>query len=476
MKVRTRDELRETQRMIARIARANPAKLIISGMGSGKTGATLDALYDMLNRLEVHHVLVIAPRFVAANTWPDEIAAWQHTRAISHAVAVGEPEERAAAIRARKEITCINFENLPWLAKFIRTVDNWYWDCVVIDESSRFKSGEGRTKATKVRGADGEMRMRQGGNMTRFGILTTARRKISRVIELTGTPAPKGLVDLWGQAYLLDQGKRLGRSKAEFERRWFDKDKYTHTITPKPNAEPEILAALSDILVTIPQEKVTDDAQFHPIKVRLPAKAMSDYREFEKTLYSEPHDVEAVSAGVLANKLLQFANGHLYKEDRSVVHIHDAKMEALEELVETAQGENLLVFYGFKFDKEAIRKRYPHAVVANENPHSVTLWNQNKIKMLLAHPASIGHGTNLQYGGHLAAWFGLTFSLELWQQANMRLPRPGQTKQVKIYPIIAEGTYDERALSILSDREATQDRIIGNFMDRSLTQALFDRT
>jgi SNF2 family DNA or RNA helicase len=469
MKVRTRQEMRDSQRVVADLARSRKNLMLIMQMGGGKTGATLDALYDLLSRLEVQHVLLVAPRFVAANTWPDEIAAWEHTRALSYAIAVGEPEERVAAIRARKEITMINFENLPWLAKHIGSVENWYWDCVVIDESSRFKSGEGRTKATKVKAADGSSKMRKGGNMTRFGIMTTARRKIDRVIELTGTPAPKGLIDLWGQAYLLDQGKRLGRSKTEFERRWFDKDKYSHTITPRPGAEREILDLLGDLLVTIPQEKVTEDAHFHPIKVRLPAKAMADYRAFERDLYSEPHDVEAVSAGVLANKLMQFANGHLYKEDRSVVHIHDAKMEALEELVETAQGENLLVFYGFKFDKDAIRKRYPHAVVANETPQSITLWNQNKVKMLLAHPASIGHGTNLQYGGHLAAWFGLTFSLELWMQANMRLPRPGQTQQVKIYPIIAEGTYDERALEILSDRETTQARIINNFTHRGLT-------
>lgn len=469
--VRPRSDLRNAQRIISRIVKGDPAKLVISGMGSGKTGATLDGLYDLLSRFEVQHVLVIAPRFVAANTWPDEIGAWQHTRALSYAVAVGEPEERLAAIKRRAEITTINFENLPWLAKTIRTVENWYWDCVVIDESSRFKGGEGRTKPTKVKTvtAEGKVvyKVRQGGNQTRFGIMTTARRKIGRVIELTGTPAPKGLIDLWGQAYLLDQGQRLGRDKSEFEKRWFIKDEYTHTIEPKPGAEEEILALLRDILVTIPQEKICEDAQFVPMKVRLPDQAMRDYREFEKTLYSEPHDVEAVSNGVLANKLLQFANGHMYKDDRSVVHIHDAKMEALDELIETAQGENLLVFYGFKFDKDAIRKRYPHAVVANESKDFVSDWNKNKIRLGLAHPASIGHGTNLQYGGHLAAWYGLTFSLELWLQANMRLPRPGQREQVLIYPIIAEGTYDERALTILNARDATQDRIIRNFTLRT---------
>ncbi|UVK46748.1 hypothetical protein BPNPMPFG_002456 [Mesorhizobium sp. AR07] len=470
-KVRPRSDLRNAQRIMSSIVRNSPTKLIISGMGSGKTGATLDALYDLLNRFEVHHVLVIAPRFVAANTWPNELAAWQHTRAISYAVAVGEPEERAAAIARRAEITTLNFENLPWLAQHIRSVDSWIWDCVVIDESSRMKSGEGRTKATKIKtvnkAGEVEVKVRKGGKQTRFGIMTTARRKISRVIELTGTPAPQGLIDLWSQCYLLDQGKRLGQSKDEFERRWFDKDRYKHTITARPGAEDEILSRLKDLLVTIPQEKVAEDAHFIPMKVRLPEQAMRDYQDFERTLYSEIHDVEAVSKGVLANKLMQFANGHMYREDRSVVHIHDAKMEALEELVDSAQGENLLVFYGFKFDKDAIRKRYPHAVVANENPDAVTLWNQNKIKLLVAHPASIGHGTNLQFGGHIAAWYGLTFSLELWQQANARLPRPGQTKQVLIYPIIAEGTYDERALTVLTAKGVTQDRIIESFTLRT---------
>lgn len=469
--IRSPSDLRAAQRVISDIIRKDRAKLIISGMGSGKTGATLDAIVQMLNRFEIHHVLVIAPRFVAANTWPDEIAAWDHTRSISCAVAVGDPIQRREAIKRHAEITCINFDNLQWLAKFIRSIENWYWDFVVIDESSRFKGGESRTKATKVKtvtkGGDVVIKVRKGGNMTRFGIMTTARRKIDRIVELTGTPAPQGLIDLWGQAYLLDQGRALGPDKSAFERRYFDKDEYTYTVTPKNGAEEEILDRLKHLLVAIPQEKLVDDARFIPLKVRLPTQAMLEYREFEKTLYSEPHDVEAVSNGVLANKLLQFANGHMYREDRSVVHIHDAKMEALEELVESAHGENILIAYSFKFDKDAIKKRYPDAVVANECSDFVSLWNRGKIKKGLAHPASIGHGTNLQYGGHISAWYGLTFSLELWQQFNMRLPRPGQTEQVLIYPIIAEGTYDERAMGVLNDKDSTQDRIIKNFMLRA---------
>lgn len=463
--IRNPDDLRSNQRLISQIVEENDAQLVISGMGSGKTGATLDAAVKMLNRLEVNHILVVAPKFVAKSTWPDEVKAWSHTQAISVAVAVGDPITRREAIERRAEITTINTENLQWLAKYIKTIDNWYWDMVIIDESSRFKAGEGRTKATKYKDSEGKTRIRKGGNMTRFGVMTTARRKIKRIVELTGTPAPKGLIDLWGQAYLLDQGEALGRDKAEFERRWFDKCKYTHVVTPRPEAEVEILTRLDHLMVTIPQEKVVPDPIFIPMKVDLPEAAMQHYKEFERTLYSEPHDIEAVSSGVLANKLLQHANGSMYKEDRSVVHIHDAKLEALQELSDSCGDESLLIFYGFKFDKDRIKEIMPGAVVANEYKGDlVGDWNKGRIKRLLAHPASIGHGTNLQYGGHIACWYGLTFSLELWQQANMRLPRPGQKEQVLVYPIVARGTYDERALSILQDREATQDRIISNFV------------
>lgn len=458
--------LRSSQRLISTIIRGEKAKLIVSGMGSGKTGAALDAARSLLDRFEAHHILIIGPLLVAQNTWPDEIETWAHTSPIRYAVAVGTPEQRSAAINQRAEITTINFESLQWLAKHIKSIDNWYWDTVIIDESSRFKAGEKRTKTTKVKGADGEIKVRKGGNQTRFGVMTVARQKIDRIYELTGTPTPNGLYDLWGQIYLLDQGQRLGRSKAQFESRWFDKNQYTHVITPKENAEVEILAAISDIMVTIPQEKITDDAIFIPTKVTLPDRAMRDYLAFEDTLYSQPYDVEAVSSGVLANKLLQFANGHLYREDRSVVAVHDAKFAALDELIQQANGENILVFYSFKFDKDALKRRYSHAVVANEDSDFITKWNKGKIKLGLAHPASIGHGTNLQYGGHIAAWMGLTFNLELWQQANMRLPRPGQTKQVLIYPIIAKGTYDERALASLQIKEATQDRIVSSFLHR----------
>lgn len=472
MTLRSPDELRAGQRLLSSILQRDPAKLAILRMAGGKTAATLDALYHLFSDFTINHALIIAPWFVAKNTWPDEIEAWAHTRCLTYAVAVGTPEERAAAVAARREITTINFENLPWLAKHIRTVNNWYWDTVVIDESSRLAAGEGRTKPTKVKkvNKDGaiEVKVRPGGNMTRFGIMTTARKKIDRVIELTGTPGD--IRKLWGQSYLLDQGSALGRDKAAFEREFFIKDRYTHAVIEKPGAEAEVLRRMeaAKLAVTIPAEKVVPEPQFVPMKVRLPEKAMAQYKEFERTLFAAEWDVEAVSRGVLANKLLQAANGHIYREDRTVVPIHDEKMRALEELVEMAGDESLLIAYAFQFDKDALKKRWPDAVVANEyRGDLVGDWNKGRIKKLLAHPASIGHGTNLQFGGHIAAWYGLTFSLELWLQFNARLPRPGQTKQVLIYPIIAEGTYDERALAILNDRNATQERVINHFMHMS---------
>ena len=467
MIVRTREDLREEQITISNLIYDNDAHLVISAMASGKTGATLDAVMRLLNEYEVQHILVIGPKFVAKNTWPDEIAAWKHVKAVSYSVAVGDPIVRREAIDARSEITMINFESLGWLAKYIGSVRNWYWDMVIIDESSRFKAGEGRTKATIVKKADGKRKRTKGGNMTRFGVMATARKMINRIVELTGTPTPQGPIDLWGQIYLLDQGESLGRTKLDFEKKYYTKNPYNHTMKIKEGSEAEILAKCNHLATTIPKRKLVEDPDILPIKVHLDPTIMKQYKEFEETLYSQEYDVEAVSNGVLANKLLQFANGHMYQEDRTVVHIHDTKMDALDELIESAHGENIMCFYSFQFDKDAIKKRYPHAVVASESDDFIDKWNKRKIKLLLAHPASIGHGTNLQFGGHIAAWYGLTFSLELWQQANARLPRPGQTERVLIYPIIAEGTYDERAIVSLDKKDATQERVIQSFLNRS---------
>lgn len=466
MSLRPRSMLREQQEMIVEEILNHDARLIISKMGSGKTGATLTALRYLLDTFEVRRVLIIGPKLVAQETWPEEIGTWAHTNCLSYAVCVGTEAERKLALAKCAEITVVNKDVLPWLAKQIGKVDKWPWDCVIVDESSMFKAGKKRTARSRVKGKDGTVRVRKGGNMTRFGVLAAARRRISRIYLLTGTPRPHGVDDLWGQIYLLDQGERLGKTQTAFYDRWFTENQYTRQKTAKPGAESEIVAAASDLMVTIPTPQLVPDPVYVPIRVKLPPKVRKDYLDFEKHMYSEPHDVEAVSRGVLANKLMQFANGSMYREDGSVAEVHTEKLDALDELIERAAGDPVLIFYGFKFDLEAIRKRHPDIVVLNESKTAVQDWNAGKIKKLVAHPASCAHGLNLQYGGHIIIWFGLTFSLELYLQANARLPRPGQKEIVAIYQIVAEGTYDEIALENLEVTGASQERMVQSLLRR----------
>jgi SNF2 family DNA or RNA helicase len=516
--VRPESDLREPQKFIRdRILNSDYA-LIVSAMGSGKSAASLSAIRHLLRTKKSCRILIIAPKFVARNTWPDEIKAWEHLQDLEYAVCSGTEEERIAAINQDCEIMIINKDNLQWLAKHLGTVEKWIWDTIIIDEMSMFKAGENKTKRARVKKKVGEgwvvfdaetgiilsedtfknkteakqwarneeffwnflgavlysqkyrevreVAVRKGGNMTRFGVLTTARKKVKRIYGLTGTPAPNGEQDLWGQIYLLDQGERLGRTKKEFEDRFLMVNAYTHERKLRPGAKEEIQARVKDIMVSLPPLDLVPPPVFIPLRVQLPAKVMKEYREFERTLFSQPYDVEAVSKGVLTNKLLQFCNGAAYRADGTVAQIHTEKLDALDEIIEREPGENLLIFYGFKFDLDQIRKRHPDAVVLNEEPDAIRLWNEGKIKKLLAHPASCAHGLNLQYGGHVCVWFGLTFSLELFLQANARLPRPGQKHIVAIYQIIAEGTYDEIALDILHRKDVTQQEIIESVLHR----------
>lgn len=457
--LRPRSALRSQQRFISDVIKREPFKMIVSHMGSGKTGATLDAARHLLDYQQVGRILVVGPKLVARETWKDEIETWEHTACISKAVCVGTDKQRRAALAADAEITCINRENLPWLWKEIGGLAGWRWDMVVVDESSMFKAGKKRTTRTRVRDKkSGEMRMRKGGQITRFGVLAQARPKINRLVALTGTPGE--LIDLWGQIYLLDQGERLGSTKDAFEGRWFSKNQYSHEIKPCPHSEEEIMGKVGDLIVSMPKLELVPPPVYTPIRVDLPPKVLKEYHAFRRTLVSETYDVEAVNAGVLTNKLMQFANGSMYNEDGEIIPVHTEKLDALDELIERAGDESVLIFYGFRFDLDAIRKRHPDAVVLNEAENAVSDWNKGKIKKLLAHPASCAHGLNLQYGGHIAIWYGLTWSLELWEQANARLPRPGQTDIVSIYQIIARETVDERALDALAGKGANQQRII----------------
>lgn len=426
-------------------------------MGLGKTVSTLTAVKKLLNELAVRKVLVIAPLRVASETWPDELEKWDHLKALSYSVIIGNEKQRMEALAQEAEIYIINRENLVWLWRVLGK-RNWFFDMVVYDESSRLKGGKKRTAKRKGGG---------GRRLSEFGALCNIRRQfLKRIVLLTGTPTPGGLLDLWGQTYVLDLGERLGESKEQYESRYFDSDYMGYKLTPKKGAKAKIIDRISDITITLrPEDHIKlPDNIIVPRYCTLKPKIMREYEEFERKLVSRAYDIEAVNRGVLAGKLLQMANGSCYRnfEDgrREVVHIHDEKLDVLESIIAEANGENILLAYSFKFDLQQIRKRYPKAVVFEDEPNAVKLWNSGKVNLLLAHPAQMSHGLNMQYGGSTIVWYGMTNNFEYWDQLNARLARPGQAKEkVFIYPILAKGTADVRAYESTLDKGATQESV-----------------
>ncbi|MFU1607379.1 SNF2-related protein [Sulfitobacter pontiacus] len=442
-----------------------PGALLAVEMGMGKTVTTATAVRWLLDLCMVRRVLIVAPLRVAQKTWPDEFQEWEHLRCLHWKSLVGSigqkltPAKRKALLveflnDPRSEIAIINRENVVWLYKTLQELRvPWPFDMLVYDESSRLKEGKKRTG---------------NKNLSEFGVYAKVRKDMDYVIELTGTPTPKGLIDLWGQIVVIDQGKRLGTSKTAFLSRWFEADYMGWNHTPYDHSEEEIMARIGDIMVSMKARDYIDlpPVVVNPIYVDLTPQQLKDYRRFEKELALEEFDLEAVNRGVLTGKLLQYANGSVYKTDndvepptRETIHIHDHKLAALDSIVAETNGANLLVAYEFKFDLDRIKKKYPKAREATE-AGALDAWNRGEVQMLLAHPASIGHGMNLQFGGHHIVWFGLNASLELFQQFNARLPRPGQkSSHVFIHWILARGTFDERLVKLLAARDATQDRI-----------------
>lgn len=428
-----------------------PSGLILAlEPGAGKTVSFLTAARDLLDEGLIKKVLIIAPLLVANTVWHEEVETWLHLKRTTYSICTGSEKQRIAALQKKAEVYIINRDVLPWLWDYLGRGDRWDFDFVGIDEASMLKNGKKRTKLKKL---------------TRFGVLAAARKHIKGVVELTGTPSPNGLVNLWGLSYIADQGERLGRTKTAFMDRWFDFNKYTYEVKAKPYAEEQILSALKDIMFSLDPK---DYAELPPlvenvIKVTLPQKVMAEYQRFKRTLVSEMYDVEAVNAAVLTNKLIQAANGGLINEDGDVVWVHDCKLDALENLRNEVNGAPLLVAYGYIFDKRRIQARFPKAVVLNEVPDVMQVvrdWNAGKIDMLLAHRNSAAHGLNLQKGSNIFVSYGLTADLELWQQFNKRLHRPGQTSdRVWHHIIVATGTHDEDILPVLQDKKAVQDRV-----------------
>lgn len=414
------------------------------GMGLGKTVITLTAL-DLMKNLyfDADKILVIAPLRVAQDTWSRESKKWDHLQHLTISKILGTRAQREKALKVDADIYVINRENVPWLVNMVGS--DWDFDTVVIDELSSFKSSKSK----------------------RFRALRRVRPLINRIIGLTGTPAPNGLHDLWAQLYLLDQGERLGKTITGYRDRYFIPGRSNGHVVyewkQKKEAESRVYEQISDICVSMSAEDWLDLPERIERTVAIPMSpdSKAKYKKLEKDLLLEfeDSDVTADTAAVLSNKLLQLANGAIYDENRDVQHVHDAKLDALEDLIEAANGNPILCFYTYKHDLSRIQERFPSAVKL-ESTEDIAKWNKGEIPLLLTHPASAGHGLNLQDGGHNVVWFGLTWSLELYQQANARLDRQGQTERVVVHHLVSEGTLDETVIQRLADKTAGQDALL----------------
>ena len=424
--------------------KTHPIAAVLLDMGLGKTVISLTAIADLLfDSFEAHRVLVVAPLRVARDTWPTEIEKWEHLQHLTYSVVVGTPKERRAALMAGADITIINRENLQWLIE-----DSGFpfdYDMVVIDELSSFKNHQSK----------------------RFQALMKVRPKVKRIIGLTGTPSSNGLMDLWAEFKLLDMGQRLGRFISQYRNNYFLPDKRNgqiiYSYKPMPYAEDAIYRKISDVTISM---KSTDHLKMPELisskyEVRLSEEERIRYEELKSQLVLQlpEGEVTAANAASLTGKLVQLANGAIYSDDGDTVEFHNRKLDALEDIIEAANGKPLLVAYWFKHDLERIKQRFDVREIKSSK--DITDWNSGKIPVAVIHPASAGHGLNLQAGGSTLIWFGLTWSLELYQQTNARLWRQGQTAgTVVIQHIITKGTIDERILKALSRKELTQNSLI----------------
>lgn len=454
-KILDRDDFRSYQAWMSQKIIDQPILYLGAEMGLGKTAATLWGMKELYDAGTVKKVLIVAPLNVAENTWPEEIAKWRFARGFTYTVITGDEDERIAALQYGGDIHIINRENLVWLKAYWGR--RWPYDMLVYDEASRLKAANKKTKPTARK--DGSFSAKR---ISEFGVLSRMRGFFKRIVLLSGTPAPNGLVDLWGPIYICDKGARLGKSKTAYLDRWFKYDQWKRKHTPFEHSQPQIMGAISDIFYSL---RESDYLKLPKLIVRdhdvpLPAKAMDLYRRFQKEMVLEEFDLEAVNNGVLTNKLLQLANGSLYLDDKSAKHIHDAKLDTLESIMEESYGHSVLVAYSYQFDKERIKKRFPYVRIFGEGKNDLRDWNDGKIRMLLTHPASAGHGLNFQYGGNIGVWYGMPWSLELYQQFMKRLHRSGQEAEaVVMHRILARDTVDWSVVDTVGQKGVTQDAI-----------------
>ena len=420
----------------------HPISCLMLDMGLGKTVITLTALWQLaLDSFDVSRILVIAPKRVAEDTWPKELSKWEHLSGLDATLVMGTQAEREAALRQQTFLYIINRENVSWLV----ANHPWDFDMVVIDELSSFKSNQAQ----------------------RFKAMKKVRPLVSRIVGLTGTPAPNSLLDLWPEMYLMDMGQRLGRFIGGFRERFFTPDKRSREIIysykPREGAEEAIYDLISDICISMKAVDYLDMPELimNRVEVSMDSREQKIYDDFQRDMVVNLHgeELDAVNAAVLSGKLLQMANGAVYGENHKVLRIHDRKLDALEDLVEAANGKPLLVAYWYEHDLQRIKARFKTARCI-DTTKDIDDWNACRIPLALIHPASAGHGLNLQDGGCTIVWFGLTWSLELYQQLNARLWRQGQKHTVVIHHIVTKGTHDEDVLRALECKDTRQTALI----------------
>ena len=419
---------------------------LLLDMGLGKTVSTLIAIEQLMyDQFDIKKVLLIAPKKVAESTWMQEANKWNETSCLKIASVLGPEKDRIKALQSDSDIYVMNRENVQWLYEYYRK-KSFPFDMLVIDESSSFKNPQAK----------------------RFKAVRKMRPFFNRVVILTGTPAPNTLMDVWAQIYLLDGGDRLGKTITEYRNRYFKPDKtnghIVYSYRLQPGGDTAIFHKMQDICMSLKAKDylTLPERIENVITVEMNPKEWALYKEMERdhvlSLVSDD-DVSALNAASLAGKLLQLANGAIYTDEGETIIVHNEKVERLKELVETNEGKPILVFYNFKHDLQSIKKAFPKAVELKTDD-DVAEWNKGKIQMLLAHPASAGYGLNLQAGGNIIVWYGLTWSLEQYQQANARLHRQGQTQPVIIHHLVTIGTMDEQVMKALERKEAGQDALL----------------
>lgn len=424
----------------------NKRAAVWAKMGRGKTPAVLDSLNAFNFTEEIYPVLVVATWYVTQNVWAQEIEKWADFRHLKCSIILGNPEERIYALKKNAHVYCINFENIPWLVKYFD--GKWPFKTIVVDESS------------KLRG----FRLRQG--TVRSQVLSKVAFLSSRFIELTGTPSPKGLEHLWGQLYFIDKGDRLGRTFTAFKTRWFTEGFDGFSIKPLPHAQKEIMDLIKDVCLSIDDKYFpVDEPIFSQVPVTLPAKALKIYKDMEKDFFAEIGNkkVEAFNAAAKSQKLIQMANGAVYTDDKgSWSEIHNEKIEALKSVIEEANGAPVITAYYFKSDLSRLTRAFPRAKVLDKNPKTIKDWNAGKIQHLLLHPASAGHGLNLQHGGNILVFFSLLWDLELYLQVIERIgparqKQSGYDRPVFIYLIMARNTLDYVVKERLDTKRSVQE-------------------